>query len=677
MFRNRLGIMLIRMCQKGAIPGNAFDQTLKLTTTLTQQFPSQQCDRESPLYLEWDGFVSVMESWTNVMKSDSELRDLLREKAVSLARLVLNYDPGDALVLCCVLRCMNSGLLWVVDIDPQLLLQPYLQKIFSCVESLGKVESKTRKVMAAQNIAMQCFIKLCSQFGSLLLPYLPQLYEQYETAVKQDIISYSMRASFIEGFVILNLLRPDLEQQRVFLRQLMQDASTVLRELQRCGALSSLEGLVRYLGIHTSPEDPAFCPDHRAQLCYVGHVVSVVLKNSVLPSNRQPGQPLPASPEQHPSYQLTVPLLTQFVLPVIQLLHELWSGKAKHLTSSYFQHLYQLSIAEKEIIRGKVLSYSASQPGQGEGTSQMQNTLVSTLEVCLQCVANSFSVFGCQHMLDIGFVDACLKTIFPSTAGLDCWKMRGVIRGVTLPLVKLCPPEMWQSVLLPFLLQCCHTVFTKLRQSWEEIEENKTSAGVSAEQIEGIMYGAGDEGEISQEVIDEQFAIVLSRDYASLIEAVCMTKKQVEGEKGGEGGGEKCDSGEVEEEMEEVKEGGAGWRGSGIRDKWMSSHEIAPLASHLLSSGGAMCELLFISVFSGLSWGDTRCAHTFTNIAGLIIMKVSTGLLPVPVIGKLFEQVLVALQKHGIHEGNRTALTSLAQLMYETMVSSLRTPLST
>ena len=34
---------------------------------------------------------------------------------------------------------------------------------------------------------------------------------------------------------------------------------------------------------------------------------------------------------------------------------------------------------------------------------------------------------------------------------------------------------------------------------------------------EGIMYGAGDEGEISQEVIDEQFAIVLSRDYASLI----------------------------------------------------------------------------------------------------------------------------------------------------------------
>ena len=28
-----------------------------------------------------------------------------------------------------------------------------------------------------------------------------------------------------------------------------------------------------------------------------------------------------------------------------------------------------------------------------------------------------------------------------------------------------------------------------------------------------------------------------------------------------------------------------------------------------------------------------------------------------------------ALKKHGMHEGNMTALTNLAQLMYETMVS--------
>ena len=55
----------------------------------------------------------------------------------------------------------------------------------------------------------------------------------------------------------------------------------------RYGALSSLEGLVQYLGLHTSPADATFCPDHRAQLCYVAHVIAVVLKNSVPSSDGQ------------------------------------------------------------------------------------------------------------------------------------------------------------------------------------------------------------------------------------------------------------------------------------------------------------------------------------------------------------------------------------------------------
>ena len=63
-----------------------------------------------------------------------------------------------------------------------------------------------------------------------------------------------------------------------------------------------------------------------------------------------------------------------------------------------------------------------------------------------------------------------------------------------------------------------------------------------------------------------------------------MARKQEEGEKGGER--ERCEDREVEEEMEEAKEGVSGGRGTGVRDKWMSSHEITPLATQLLSSGG-------------------------------------------------------------------------------------------
>ena len=34
-------------------------------------------------------------------------------------------------------------------------------------------------------------------------PHLGQLYEQYEAAVKGNIVTYSMKSFFIEGFVIL------------------------------------------------------------------------------------------------------------------------------------------------------------------------------------------------------------------------------------------------------------------------------------------------------------------------------------------------------------------------------------------------------------------------------------------------------------------------------------------
>ena len=40
--------------------------------------------------------------------------------------------------------------------------------------------------------------------------YLPQLYEQYETAMKENIITYSMKSSFIEGFVILKYVHMPL-----------------------------------------------------------------------------------------------------------------------------------------------------------------------------------------------------------------------------------------------------------------------------------------------------------------------------------------------------------------------------------------------------------------------------------------------------------------------------------
>ena len=73
-----------------------------------------------------------------------------------------------------------------------------------------------------------------------------------------------------------------------------------------------------------------------------------------------------------------------------RLLHELWSGKAKYMTSSYFQHLYQLSVAEKEIIRGGLM-YSHYQ-------RKFSTSLYVALNDLAVCVGRLSSMSKHKHM---------------------------------------------------------------------------------------------------------------------------------------------------------------------------------------------------------------------------------------------------------------------------------------
>ena len=64
-----------------------------------------------------------------------------------------------------------------------------------------------------------------------------------------------------------------------------------------------------------------------------------------------------------------------------------------------------------------------------------------------------------------------------------------------------------------------------------------------------------------------------------------MLKKEKEEDLEREGGGEGGE-GERDEDMEDVREGTAGGYGCNIRDRWMLSHDITPLAMELLALRG-------------------------------------------------------------------------------------------
>ena len=42
-------------------------------------------------------------------------------------------------------------------------------------------------------------------------PYLPQLYEQFQTLTKNDLLTYAVKSSFVEGFLLLKYVQLTIE----------------------------------------------------------------------------------------------------------------------------------------------------------------------------------------------------------------------------------------------------------------------------------------------------------------------------------------------------------------------------------------------------------------------------------------------------------------------------------
>ncbi len=71
-------------------------------------------------------------------------------------------------------------------------------------------------------------------------------------------------------------------------------------------AVSSVQSLVSYLCLDKEPNDPSYQTLHRYKLCFVVHIVALVLKRSA-----------PGPAQVHPSYSHIMPFVEKFILPLL------------------------------------------------------------------------------------------------------------------------------------------------------------------------------------------------------------------------------------------------------------------------------------------------------------------------------------------------------------------------
>ena len=86
-------------------------------------------------------------------------------------------------------------------------------------------------------------------------------------------------------------------------------------------AVASVGALIDYLWLNKDPNDPSYPFRRRATLCYITHIIVLILKRSQ-PVNT-PEEPCTHSqaatdPQHHPTYSHIMPFLFKFTLPLIR-----------------------------------------------------------------------------------------------------------------------------------------------------------------------------------------------------------------------------------------------------------------------------------------------------------------------------------------------------------------------
>ncbi|CAB1312894.1 unnamed protein product [Coregonus sp. 'balchen'] len=249
---------------------------------------------------------------------------------------------------------------------------------------------------------------------------------------------------------------------------------------------------------------------------------------------------------------------------------------------------------------------------------------------------------NCYHTL--GKAGLSLQQDFYTIEGLAEQIVGSAFVSLDNQLVVSCPQECYDSLLCPLLGPLFAYMLQRLHLRWQIINQRSTVSGEEDESCEE-----------NQEMLEEQLVRLLTREVLDLLTHACIMKKVPEPA----GNKEDVD----EEEMMSTESQAV------AASPAQPTGELTELGKCLLKHEDIYMTLLTIS-FTSLSWKDTsNCHRTASIVCWTLLRQVVGGNLLPEAVTWFYTSVLKGLQMHGQHEICNSALTQLALLMYENLVS--------
>jgi exportin-5 len=607
-----------------------------VTFCYAQQWLLSQLDNPNSVLSEWEALSLFLDAVACKAKEAPSGPQLLERCLV--------YQSTDPAILSELLSCI-SALFVYVHHDPQRLLQPVLDRIFSSVLFSGPGQSKDNRTKIVRNVrrhACSLMVKISMQHPGLLAQQFDYVKSSVERLSKTQDDSQLSRMEVVtlqEALLIISNQFTNFQMQCDLIGEVIRPA--VEQWTAMSPAFNSAQEFMSFIGLDRPPVEPSAEDVHgrnRSELLASASVFWAVLKRCKTSTDPLKG---------HPAAQHLAPLLFH-TFRLARVLHQLWEPEAQKLLSPGFAKAYDL--LESEIV--SILAQGGmSQSGmpacisQLNGNVQKQQTPLERVQSFLVQIHNNVFIM-------LGSFGETLGEQFYATPGLavavagttcgqgmeyipDC-RLRTVVKVFCRPFINSCPAQLYQPVLLPFLAYFLPAMLQRLSGRWQQ-----------------TMQQQRDENQANlQEILCDVVVRLATRDYIELLRSVTLSiSSQFPGE-------------ENEEMMDaEVPSSGGQMVAS-----------VSELGKMVLAEP-SLCGHLLQFLLSSLWWPDSGNSLKATNILESIV-KYWAGLIPrnsslfpnSEVASLCLSHLLNGIQLLGQHDSNLSSLIHLGVLMYDTFL---------
>lgn len=598
-----------------------------------QQWLLSQLDSPNPILAEWEALTLFLDSVTSRAKEVPAGSQLLER--------CLAYQSTDPNILSEYLSCI-SALFVYVHHDPQRLLQPVFDRIFSAVLFNQPGQSKDSRTKIVRNVrrhAGSLLVKISLQHPALLVQQFEYLKTNVDRLSRTQDDSQLSRNEIIvlqEALLIISNQFTNFQMQCDLIGHIIRPASEHWIAMSPA-CFNSAQEFLSFAGLDRPPADPSsedVYSRNRSELLACTTVFMAILKRCRASSDLL---------KVHPAAQHMAPLLFH-TFRLARVLHQLWEPESQNLLSPFYSKVFAMLDTEKtNILAQGGISQLVIQSGTQE--QKQQTPLERVQNFVVQIHLNVFTILGSfGETLGQQFYDQ--PGLAVAMAGTACYgmehipdhRLRSVVRVFCRPFIAGCPAQLHQSVLLPFLAHLFPAMLERLAGCWQQTMQQQRERS------------PGDENQAdSQEILRDVVVRLLTRDYLDVLKIILLSISSQT---------------EDNDEMMDPDTPSASFPEASVSELGKIVLAEPSLNGHLLQS-----------LLCALWWPDTSNSLKASKILEAII-KYWAGLLPrnsshfpnSEVASLCLTHLLNGLQLLGQHEANLANLIHLGVLMYDTFL---------